>query len=295
MLSDSVFIVCGAGRGLGAAVAEELGRQDAKVIVNDLGTDVSGDGESEAPAQETVREIREAGGDATTHFGDVTSTPYVENLVSDVVEEKGRIDGVANFAGIVSDDRFVDMSDEDWEQVVRVHLRGHFTLLRAIGKQWQANADDAELDESRSFLAVTSRAALGSVDRPNYAAAKAGILGLVRTAARDFADFDVRVNALMPTAYTRMLQRVPEDDLSEVQRQPPEKVAPVAAYLLGDGSDGVTGCTIRATGDSVGIVSDPTIERLAFNEDGWTVEGLEDRFHDTIGSGIDLDRSGPPY
>jgi NAD(P)-dependent dehydrogenase (short-subunit alcohol dehydrogenase family) len=271
-----------------------MSRHDATVVVNDLGTDVTGEGANEAPAQETVREIQKEGGEANSHFGDVTSISYVEMLISDVFGEHGRIDGVADFAGIVDDDRLVEMSDEAWDRVIRVHLRGHFTLLRAAGKRWQAKADDGALDGTRSFLAVTSRASLGSVNRPNYAAAKAGILGLVRTAARDFAEFGGRVNALMPTAYTRMLERVPDDELSEVQKQPPEKVAPIAAYLLGDGSEGVTGCTVQATGESVGIVSDPSIERLAFREYGWTVETLEGRFLDTVGSGTDLDKSGVP-
>lgn len=296
MLSESVFAICGAGRGLGEATAIELGRHGATVIVNDLGTSLSGDGRDEEPAQQTVRAIENAGGTATAHCGDVASMSYAEELVSDAIADHGRLDGIANFAGIVADGPLEEMSTDEWDRVVRVHLRSNFVLLRAATDHWKSAESDDEPVGDRSFLAVTSRAALGSPNNANYAAAKAGILGLVRTAARELAESDIRVNSLMPTAYTRMIEHsFSEDEQSPARLQAPEKVAPAAAYLLSNAADGVTGCTIRATGESVGLVSDPAIERLAFREGGWTVDALADKFRDTVSSGINLNRQGSPY
>ncbi|MHB9287975.1 SDR family oxidoreductase [Halobacteriales archaeon Cl-PHB] len=295
MLSDKVCIVTGAGRGIGEVVAVELGRQGATVVVNDLGTDVTGEGASDEPALETAEAVREAGGEAMAHFGDVADLDYTEKLVAATVEEYGRIDGVTNFAGVLSDSISYKMSGEAWDRVIRVHLRGHFALLRNVARHWRQQAGDGELDSQRSFLGTTSRAALGSVGQANYAAAKAGVLGLVRTTATELARYNVRVNALMPTAYTRMIENIPEEKRSAAQEEPPEKVAPVVAYLMSDGAEDITGCTIRAAGDAVGLVSDPEINRLGFRDGGWTAESIAETFRETVGAGLDLDRSDPAF
>jgi NAD(P)-dependent dehydrogenase (short-subunit alcohol dehydrogenase family) len=286
MTSESVYIVCGGGNGLGEAVAIELGRQGATVVVNDLGTDVSGGGASEAPAEKTAEKVRAAGGEARSHFGDVSSLSYTEELVSDVADEYGEINGVANFAGISDGDRLVDMSADAWDRVVRVHLRGHFTLLKSAGTYWQDSHEDNDQPAHRSFLGVTSRAITGTAGNANYSAAKAGILGLIRTAAKELAEHDVRVNAVMPTAYTRMLERFPDEELTPVQRQPPEKVAPIAAFLLSEKARGITGTTVRASGDTVGLISEPTVDKMAVREGGWTIDSLADRFQGSMESGF---------
>jgi NAD(P)-dependent dehydrogenase (short-subunit alcohol dehydrogenase family) len=229
------------------------------------------------------------------HFGDISDLSYTAQLVADTVDEYERVDGVVNFAGVLSDSISYKMSGEAWDRVIRVHLRGHFALLRNVGKHWRERAGDGQLDTQRSFLGVSSRSAMGSVGQANYAAAKAGILGLVRTTATELARYNVRVNALMPTAYTRMIENIPEEKRSAEQEEPPEKIAPVVAYLMSDEATDVTGCTIRAAGDAVGLVSNPEVERLAFKEGGWTLEAIADRFRDTVGSGRELDRSDPAF
>lgn len=297
MLSDKVVVVAGGGRGIGEAVATELGRAGATVVVNDLGADVHGDGESVDPAESTVAAVEAAGGAGMPHFGDVSSLEYTETLVDDVIDEYGRIDGVVNFAGILRDRISYKMTGEEWDDVIRVHLRGHFALLRNIAGHWRSRAaeEGGELATQRSFLGVSSRAALGNVGQVNYAAAKAGVLGLVRTAARELARYNIRANALMPTAFTRMIENIPDERRPFTRAEmPPEKVAPMVAFVMSDEATGVTGCTLRAAGDQIGLVTDPEFVRLGYSEGGWTPEGVADRFSE-ITQGIDLDKSGPSH
>ena len=296
MLSDKVCVVAGGGRGIGEAVAVELGRAGATVVVNDLGSSVHGEGESERPAKATVEAVNEAGGDGRAHFGDITSLDYTEQLVEDTVDEYGRIDGVVNFAGILRDGISYKMSGESWDQVINVHLRGHFSLLRNVGARWREQVGECELDSQRSFIGVTSRSALGSIGQINYSTAKAGILGLCRTAARELNRFNVRVNALMPTAYTRMIEDIPEEKRPFTEEEmPPERVGAVVAYLMSDAAEDITGSTIRAAGDTVGVVTDPAITQRGIKDDGWSAEDLADRFKDDIAQGVELDKSDAAF
>lgn len=284
MLSDTVLVLTGAGRGIGRAVAVELADAGASVIVNDLGTTLQGEGESEDPAAQTVETIEAAGGEATAHVGDVTDGDYTESLVADAVDEYGRVDGVANFAGITRHAPLHEMTFEQWDAVIDVHLRGHFGLLRAAARQWIDRDDDRE----RSFLCVSSQSSLGHETMANYSAAKAGILGLMRTAAYELYADDVRVNALFPSATTRMSSNLTDHPFEE--EIPPERVAAMVGYLLSDESAGVTGCTVRAGGEEIGFISDPEMERLAYRDEGWSIDEIVARFPDEITAGIDLDR-----
>lgn len=293
MLTGKTCIVAGGGRGLGRATALELGRHGANVVVNDLGTTLDGSGESDEPVQETVEEIEADGGTAMAHFGDVTSMAYTESLVEDAVAEYGRLDGVVNYAGVLRDSFLVDMTGEEWDAVIDVHLRGHFSLLRNAAAHWRRRSKDEDgLEDQRSIVNVSSRSAMGNPGQGNYSAAKAGILGLTRTAARELARYDVRVNAFMPTAYTRMIENIPESQRPfEEGELPPEKAATMVAYLMSDAATDVSGCTVRAAGDMVGLVSDPAVQRVGVKDGGWTVDDLAERFESQIGEGIDLDNS----
>jgi NAD(P)-dependent dehydrogenase (short-subunit alcohol dehydrogenase family) len=293
MLENKTCIVAGGGRGLGRATALELARYGANVVVNDIGSSVDGEGASEEPAREVINEIAADGGEAMAHFGDIASLEYTEELVADTVAEYGRLDGIVNFAGVLRDSFLVNMTGEEWDRVVRVHLRGHFSLLRNAAAHWREQAKAAGgLSSQRSVVNVTSRSALGNLGQANYSASKAGILGLTRTGARELARYDVRVNALMPTAFTRMIENIPEEQRPfEEDELPPEKVAPMVGFLMSDAADDITGCTVRAAGDMVGLVSDPDIHRIGIKEGGWTVEDLAANFRDQLGEGIDLNRS----
>lgn len=285
MLEDTVLVLAGAGRGIGRGVATELADAGATVVVNDLGTSLRGEDTSEDPAAETVAAIERAGGEATAHVGDVTDVDYASSLVADAAETHGRVDGIANFAGITRPAPIHEMTAEQWDAVVRVHLRGHFALLKAAASRWI----DADLDRQRSFLCVSSQSALGHHGYANYAAAKAGILGLMRTAANELYPADVRVNALFPSATTRMSSELAEHPFET--ELPPERVAPMVGYLMSTAADDVTGCTLRAGGEEIGFVSDPEMRRLAYRSGGWTVGGVAESFPTDVTQGIDLQRS----
>jgi 3-oxoacyl-[acyl-carrier protein] reductase len=296
MLEDKVCIVAGSGHGIGEKTAIELGRQGAKVVVNDLGADVHGEGASDEPAKTTAEAVREEGGEALAHFGDVTSLDYIEELIEDTIEEYGRLDGVVNFAGILRDSLSYKMDEDEWDTVIHVHLKGHFSLLRNAGAHWRTTAKEEGIETQRSFVGVSSRSALGNVGQLNYSAAKAGILGMVRSAASELARSNVRVNALMPVAYTRMIERIPEEHRQvDPEKYPPEKVAPMVGYLMSDAAEGVTGCTLLAEGDTIGLVSNPKSEHRAYNPEGWTTEEIADQFKSTITQGVDLDNSEPGF
>lgn len=292
MLEDKVCIVTGGGRGLGEATAIHLGELGATVVINDLGTDPTGNSKSDEPATQVAEEIKDAGGTAIAHFGDITSLEYTQQLIDDTMEEYGRIDGVVNFAGILNDSFVNDMSGDEWDSVINVHLRGHFALLRNLAAHWRARSKNDEIDSQRSFLAMTSRSALGNPGQINYSAAKAGVMGLTWTASSELARYGVRVNALMPTAFTRLIEQIPEEQrpFSE-DEMPPEKIAPMVGYLMSDEAEDINGCILRAAGDAVGLVSDPSIDRLMFQEGGWTAESIANRFRDTVGNDVELDRS----
>jgi len=282
-LEDKVYIVAGGGRGIGKATAVYLADAGADVVVNRVSEDPS-----------VVETIRDRGGSAMAHFGDVSELAYTEGLIADTVDEFGRLDGVINFAGVLRDAYLLEMSGEEWDQVIDVHLRGHFSLLRNAARHWRDEADGGALDTQRSFVTVTSRQAFGSVGQLNYATAKAGVLGTTWTAATELERFNVRVNSLMPLAFTEMIAQIPEEKRPDGwtrERMPPGKVEPVAAYLLSDEAADVTGCIVRSHADKVGLVSEPEITPVAFREGGWTFDSLAEEFRDTLGEGRSLHRT----
>lgn len=280
-LTDRTVVVTGGGRGIGEATAKAFAEHGASVVVNDLGVTNEGEGSDPEPADETVADIRDAGGEAESHFGDVADLEYCEQLISDTVETYGSGDTVINFAGILRDNFLVSMTEDDWDQVVGVHLKGHFALIRAAGQHWRESfkADDG-VDTERSFIAVSSAAARGNPGQINYSAAKAGILGVMRTGARELERYDVRVNALMPVALTRMIEGIPDNQLPDVDEETlsPKHVAPMAVFLGSDEAEGVTGCTFAVGGEGLIYVTDPELRSAAFRDGGWTVDDITEKF-----------------
>jgi len=290
-LDGRVCVVAGGGNGIGEAAAHSLAEAGATVLVNDLGTSVHGEGESPDAAESVAAAIREDGGDATAHFGDVTDLDYAASLVEAAVSTHGRLDCVANFAGIIRDRFATNLSGEDWDEVVRVNLRSNFALLRAAARHWREAAEGEALSPQRSFLAVTSRGALGNVGQLNYCTSKAGVLGFVRSASSELYSTGVRVNALMPSGYSRMTETVPEEHRPYTREEmPPEKVGPTAAFLASDAATDVTGVTVYAGGDRVAIYSDPEPVRQAIRPGGWTPEALAESFGD-LAEGVELTRT----
>jgi len=294
MLSDKVVIVTGGGHGLGEAAAKDLADWGADVVVNDLGTSRTGEGESPEAAQSTVDEIEDAGGSAIAHFGDVADVDYTAALIEDAYDEFGRIDGVVNFAGLLGPRATVHEMEEDvWDRMIRVHLKGHYSMLHNVSSHWVERSEAEGLESQRSFVGITSISIQGSETFGHYSAAKAGILGLVRTAAMELYDHNVRVNGLSPSADTHRGEG--EGSLDLFTHQSPHKVSPMVVFMMSDHFDDVTGCTMRAAGDLVGMISDPDFTKRGFREGGWTPEALEERFLDVVLAGEDLTKTGVTY
>jgi len=298
VLSRTVCVVAGGGNGLGRAAAHELAGHGASVVVNDLGTDVDGTGSDGAVAESVAEEIRAEGGVASAHHGDVSDFDYAERLIDDAVAEYGRLDFVCNFAGILRDGISYKLSEEDWRAVVEANLTGQFAPLRAAASHWReasggaGHDGDSGFDRQRSYLAVSAGAARGSLGQANYAAAKAGVLGMVRSVSTELVRSDVRVNALIPNGYTRMTETVPEKHRPYTEAEmPPEKVAPLVAFLASDAAEDITGCTLYAGGDRVGVYSDPAMEAVGVNPDGWSLESLRKHFREDVAADVSLSRT----
>ena len=273
MLEDMVQIVTGAASGLGRATALELADQGATVIACDLGARSHGKGENEDAVEAVAAEIRGRGNRCTPSFGDITDEDYVMEMIDDAIDEHGRIDGAVNYAGFLRDGMLFNMTAEDWRVVLDVHLTGHFNLLKHLGGHWREAHKAGELDGERSVVAVSSASARGSVGQANYSAAKAGVLGLARTAARELDQYDVCVNAILPAAKTRMVdENIPKDIIEGLPTDEigPEKVAPLPAVLLSDRTAGLTGWTFAIGSDSVFTVTDPAFEASQTQNGGWS-------------------------
>lgn len=289
-VTEPAYLIVGGANGLGEATARKLAHEGANVVVSDLGTAVDGEGSDPNPAREVAAAIDDEVEDvsATAHFGDAADADDAAEAIETTLESFGRLDGVANFAGILRDGMSWSLSAEDWDSVVRTHLRSNFTLLRSAVRHWR-EADDTPDDQS--FLAVSSRGALGNVGQLAYASANAGILGFVRAASTELHRQNVRVNALVPNGYTRMTETIPEEHRPYTREEmPPEDVAPAAVYLLSEAAADVTGVTVTAAGDEIGILSEPRQIRTGVAEDSWTVEGIDEAF-ESIADGYELTRT----
>ena len=254
-------------------------------------------------------DIVDAGGEAVAHAGDATDFDYADSLVEATVAEYGRLDGVANFVGVLRDGIGYKLSAEDWRRVVETNLTGQFTVLRAAARHWRETAegaggngdDDADsagggggdgFPRQRSYLAASARSARGNVGQSNYAASKAGILGLVRSTSSELYRLGVRVNALVPNAYTRMTETVPEEHRPYTREEmPPERVAAFVAYHASEAADDITGCALYAGGDRVGVFSDPTLDRVGVSPGGWSVDDLAEHFREDVAGDVELTRT----
>ncbi|GAA0353126.1 SDR family oxidoreductase [Actinoallomurus spadix] len=266
-----VAIVTGAGRGLGRAHALEFARQGAAVVVNDLGVGPDGSGGSPDPAEDVVAEIRGAGGEAVAAPYDVATSEGAEALVRTALGTFGRLDTLVCNAGFLRDRMLVNLSEEEWDAVTRVHLKGHFLPLRQAGLHWRAEAKAGRPGAGRAVLTSSGAGLLGSVGQANYAAAKAGVVGLTLVAAAELGRYGVRVNAIAPAARTRMTEEVfaatmaaPGDGGFDAMA--PENVSPLVAWLGSPGCD-VTGRVFEAEGGRIcvmeGFRHGPAVDRRA--------------------------------
>ncbi|MFD3944496.1 SDR family oxidoreductase [Streptomyces sp. NPDC058579] len=244
-----VVIVTGAGRGLGRAHARAFAAEGAKVVVNDLGVGLDGSAGSGSPAEQVVEEIRTAGGEAVAHGGDIATEEGAASLVAAALDTFGRLDTLVNNAGFLRDRMLVNLGEDDWDAVMRVHVKGHFLPLRHAAAYWRAEAKAGREPVARVVNTTSGAGLLGSVGQGNYAAAKAGIVGLTLVAAAEMGRYGVQVNAIAPAARTRMTEQA----FAGLEAAP-EDVSPLVVWLGSASSAGVTGRVFEAEGGRITVM-----------------------------------------
>jgi NAD(P)-dependent dehydrogenase (short-subunit alcohol dehydrogenase family) len=277
MLDGKVVLVTGAGGGIGREMALLSARHGAKVVVNDLGGSVDGEGSGSAtPAQKVCDEIKAAGGQAVPNYGSVADPAAAEAMVKQAVDTFGQIDGVINNAGILRDRIFHRMSHLDWKQVIDVHLNGTFNVSRAAANYFKDQ-------KSGSFVHYTSTSGLvGNFGQANYAAAKMAIVGLSKSIALDMKAFNVRSNCISPFAWTRMIGTIPADTpqqvarLEKMKKMTPDKIAPMAVFLLSDAAKEVSGQIFGVRLNEIMLFNHMRPVRSVHASDGWTLEKINE-------------------
>ncbi|ROQ63036.1 NAD(P)-dependent dehydrogenase (short-subunit alcohol dehydrogenase family) [Streptomyces sp. 840.1] len=259
LCAGRVAVVTGAGRGLGRAHALAFAAEGAKVVVNDLGVGPDGSGTTAGPAQQVVEEIRAAGGEAVAHGGDIATADGAASLVATALDSFGRLDTLVNNAGFLRDRMLVNLDEDDWDAVTRVHLRGHFLPLKHAAAHWRAEAKAGRAPAARVVNTGSGAGLLGSVGQGSYSAAKAGIIALTLVAAAEMGRYGVQVNAIAPAARTRMT----EDTFAETMAAPagggfdamaPENVSPLVVWLGSDACAGVSGRVFEAEAGRITVM-----------------------------------------
>jgi len=291
MLENKVALITGAGRGIGREMALMMASHGAKIVVNDPGVSLEGKDETDGPANDVVREIKAAGGEAVADYGSVSESASAKAMVATAVEAFGKIDIVVNNAGILRDVIFHKMTDEDFDSVIKVHLYGSFNVSRAAAEHFRKQ-------ESGTFVHMTSTSGLvGNPGQANYSAAKMGIIGLSKSIALDMKRFNVRSNCISPFAWSRMIGSIPntpeqEERLASLRMLTPDKVATVATFLASDDAAEVNGQIFAVRGNEVFLMSQPRPLRSVHRSEGWTPETLRDHLLPTLKpSFIPLDMS----
>ena len=251
-----VAIVTGAARGVGRQHALQLARAGAKIVVNDLGAGVDGKGADVSPAQQVADEIKAGGGDAIVNGDDVSSFDGAKNMVDTAINTFGKLDIVVNNAGILRDRMLVNMTEEEWDSVIAVHLKGTFAPARHAASYWRAMSkqnDDGKPVMGRIINTSSTSGIYGNVGQTNYGAAKAGIAAFTIIAARELSRIGVTVNAISPTAYTRMTDNLREYTEDEVAVRDPSWVSPTVVYLASEEAQDISGRVIQAGAGRVAV------------------------------------------
>ena len=275
-LKGKVVAVTGAGRGIGRAVALACAAEGASVVVNDYGVSIDGSEPTSDVADGVVREIEAAGGTAVAVADDISTMAAGERIVQTAVDNYGRLDGVVCVAGILRERMLFNMSEDEWDAVIATHLKGTFTVFRA------ASAVMRKQEGGGSLVAFTSGVGMwGSVSQANYAAAKGGIVALMRSAAVGLQKYGVNANCIAPVANTRMAANVPG---GTAETGEPEDVAPMVVYLLSDAAREVTGQTYTVVGGKIALWSQPREIREMVKDGRWTPQEIVDKLPDAVGS-----------
>jgi NAD(P)-dependent dehydrogenase (short-subunit alcohol dehydrogenase family) len=276
-VKDKVVVVTGAGGGIGRDFALALGREGAKVVVNDIGTSLHGEGSDPSRAQTVVDEIVSAGGEAIANGDSVSEWHTANRLISQTVDTYGRIDAVINNAGILRDRFFFNMSVDEWRAVIDVHLNGSFYVSRAAAPHFKSQ-------QSGSYIHLVSTSGLiGNFGQANYSAAKLGIVALSKSIAMDMAKFNVRSNCISPFAWSRMTDSMPAETeeqktrVQRLQRMETSKIAPLAVYLASDAAANVSGQIFAVRANEIFLMSQSRPLRSMHTAEGWTAQTIADR------------------
>ena len=285
-LDGRVAIVTGAGRGIGRSVAVLLASEGAAVVVNDLGVAMDGSGQDTGPAHDVVTEIGKAGGRAIASGADISDHAAAEGLIAGAIEEFGRLDVLVNVAGILRDRMIFNLTEPEWDDVIRVHLKGTFNTSRFASAHWRSLRDETAQNRIINFTSVSGLH--GAPGQPNYAAAKMGIVGLTYSSAHALAKYGVTVNAISPGAATRMTASIPTERRgggarAAADERSPDNVAPIVAYLASERSGWITGRVIHSAGYEVSLYNNPEPVSRIIGTGPWDPDALSHQVERAFG------------
>jgi len=294
IVKGKVAVITGSGRGIGREIGLLMAKEGAKVVINDVGADLSGRGLDPGVADTVVKEIKDAGGEAVANYDSVATFEGGKNMIQTALNTFGKLDIVVHVAGILRDRMIFNMAEEEWDDVIRVHLKCTFNVCQPASVLFRQQ-------KSGRIICFSSVSAAGNTGQANYSAAKAGILGFVRTVAKEMSRYNVTVNAIWPGADTRMTASVPErarelraaSGITVQARRAdrhPRHVAAIVTYLASEEASDITGQCLAVSGDRLQIISHPEPVRTGFMEGGWSVEKLQELFKSTLGEGWNLYR-----
>ena len=288
-LEGKVAIVTGAGRGIGREHSLALAKAGAKIVVNDLGGSTHGEGSDQTPAQQVADEIKAAGGQATANYDNVADFQGAENMVKQAIGEFGRLDILVNNAGILRDRMLVSMTEEEWDAVIAVHLKGHFAPTHHAASYWRAQSKEGNQINGRVINTSSPSGVFGNVGQTNYGAAKAGIAAFTVIASQELGRYGVTVNCLAPNARTRMTEDIfgnmPKPAEGEFDPLDPSNISPIVVALASDEAQDITGQVFFVYGPAINVLKPWDVGTLFQQEGTWDADDLLKRLKDSFPNG----------
>lgn len=290
-LEGKVAIITGAGRGIGRDHALALARSGAKIVVNDLGGSAAGEGSDTTPAQSVADEIKVLGGEATANYDNVADFQGAENMVKQAIGDFGRLDILINNAGILRDRMFVNMSEEEWDAVIAVHLKGHFAPTRHAAAYWREQSKAGNQVNGRVINTSSPSGVFGNVGQTNYGSAKAAIAAFTIITAQELGRYGVTVNCLAPNARTRMTEDIfaglPEPAEGEYDPLDPANISPVVVALCSDAAQEITGQVFFIYGNVINVLKPWDVGPFIRKDDGmWEPDDLLGELKKTFPDGV---------